>query len=329
MVLAYVKQPNNIKYRRYYDSRHLGIAYSNSKWIILLNIGTDLENVILLYSFSQRSSSFTFTHRIEPQSNYKQSVKIAGFEFSKVVELNRAPFNIPKIPKNFPLNEQERILYTWPISLTSVTFPTWFPVVLFGFYPVLTFYRGPLRRWRQRRMGSCMNCGYNLTGNESGVCPECGTEIKTWHPSCINTPPLSMKKQHCTIFAQPLNLWVYGRYNNSFSSPALILPTGPNFFSRIRASVMINTKPLPQRLLSSDSSSGTFSSSYFVAPSFSGPTDSAGSLFANRYVAQKSLPHPWEWAGVRSYNVRISLQELFSENGEVTDYSCLRTVMSV
>ena len=23
----------------------------------------------------------------------------------------------------------------------------------------------------------CKNCGYNLTGNESGVCPECGTEI--------------------------------------------------------------------------------------------------------------------------------------------------------
>jgi hypothetical protein len=26
--------------------------------------------------------------------------------------------------------------------------------------------------------GSCQNCGYDLTGNESGVCPECGTKIK-------------------------------------------------------------------------------------------------------------------------------------------------------
>jgi len=24
----------------------------------------------------------------------------------------------------------------------------------------------------------CIHCSYNLTGNESGVCPECGTEIK-------------------------------------------------------------------------------------------------------------------------------------------------------
>jgi hypothetical protein len=25
--------------------------------------------------------------------------------------------------------------------------------------------------------GGCQECGYNLTGNESGVCPECGTAI--------------------------------------------------------------------------------------------------------------------------------------------------------
>jgi RNA polymerase subunit RPABC4/transcription elongation factor Spt4 len=23
----------------------------------------------------------------------------------------------------------------------------------------------------------CVNCDYNLTGNESGMCPECGTPI--------------------------------------------------------------------------------------------------------------------------------------------------------
>lgn len=26
-------------------------------------------------------------------------------------------------------------------------------------------------------MNRCLHCGYDLTGNESGVCPECGTEI--------------------------------------------------------------------------------------------------------------------------------------------------------
>ena len=32
---------------------------------------------------------------------------------------------------------------------------------------------------RNRRYpnGSCQSCGYNLTGNESGKCPECGTNV--------------------------------------------------------------------------------------------------------------------------------------------------------
>ena len=51
--------------------------------------------------------------------------------------------------------------------------------VLCGLYPSFVFVRGPLRRWWRRRKGLCIKCGYNLTGNESGVCPECGTEIKT------------------------------------------------------------------------------------------------------------------------------------------------------
>ena len=25
----------------------------------------------------------------------------------------------------------------------------------------------------------CTNCGYNLTGNVSGICPECGTPVET------------------------------------------------------------------------------------------------------------------------------------------------------
>ncbi len=35
------------------------------------------------------------------------------------------------------------------------------------------------------RPGRCRNCGYNLTGNTSGVCPECGTAL----PMHIRTSP--------------------------------------------------------------------------------------------------------------------------------------------
>lgn len=35
--------------------------------------------------------------------------------------------------------------------------------------------------WYQRnpKHGHCTRCGYNLAGNTSGVCPECGTSIST------------------------------------------------------------------------------------------------------------------------------------------------------
>ncbi len=54
--------------------------------------------------------------------------------------------------------------------------PFWIPFLVFGVYPAVTFVRGPLRRWRRRRKGLCVRCGYNLRGNVSGVCPECGKE---------------------------------------------------------------------------------------------------------------------------------------------------------
>ena len=35
--------------------------------------------------------------------------------------------------------------------------------------------RGVVRWRRRRRAGCCAKCGYNLTGNVSGRCPECGS----------------------------------------------------------------------------------------------------------------------------------------------------------
>jgi len=31
---------------------------------------------------------------------------------------------------------------------------------------------------RRRKSGKCVSCGYDLTGNVSGVCPECGTAVE-------------------------------------------------------------------------------------------------------------------------------------------------------
>ena len=60
----------------------------------------------------------------------------------------------------------------------AVALPWWFLLLLPAAAPA-----EQLRRWlwsnrrseRRRRGGLCLMCGYNLTGNVSGVCPECGT----------------------------------------------------------------------------------------------------------------------------------------------------------
>jgi hypothetical protein len=59
----------------------------------------------------------------------------------------------------------------------QVTVPLWPPLVLLTAYPILAAIRGPYRRHRRRKKGLCLKCGYDLTGNVSGVCPECGDQI--------------------------------------------------------------------------------------------------------------------------------------------------------
>ncbi|MGD2111004.1 MAG: hypothetical protein PVI86_16630 [Phycisphaerae bacterium] len=57
-----------------------------------------------------------------------------------------------------------------------VHLPCWTTCLFLAAYPVFALVRGPLRRWRRRRKGLCIKCGYNLAGNMTGVCPECGTK---------------------------------------------------------------------------------------------------------------------------------------------------------
>ena len=60
----------------------------------------------------------------------------------------------------------------------ALKMPYWAVLLLFSAYPTIALIRGPLRRWRRRRRGLCVNCAYNLTGNVSGVCPECGSLVQ-------------------------------------------------------------------------------------------------------------------------------------------------------
>jgi len=50
--------------------------------------------------------------------------------------------------------------------------------LIFGSYPALVLIRGPLRRLHRRFRGKCVHCAYDLTGNISGTCPECGIKME-------------------------------------------------------------------------------------------------------------------------------------------------------
>lgn len=54
-----------------------------------------------------------------------------------------------------------------------VGIPAWVPALAFGLPTALAYWR--MRRLKDR--DGCRVCGYNLTGNVTGRCPECGTEV--------------------------------------------------------------------------------------------------------------------------------------------------------
>ena len=67
----------------------------------------------------------------------------------------------------FGSHRNRRCTYSVRVNLPLIA-------ILAAAYPCFFFYR-TYRRRRGRPANACANCSYDLTGNESGVCPECGT----------------------------------------------------------------------------------------------------------------------------------------------------------
>lgn len=65
-----------------------------------------------------------------------------------------------------------------PGTETYLSFSTRVPVFLFSLYPALAFLHHSVRRYRRWKHTLCMQCGYCLTGNVSGICPECGKQVE-------------------------------------------------------------------------------------------------------------------------------------------------------
>ena len=55
-----------------------------------------------------------------------------------------------------------------------VRVPLWAMVALLFCHPAVAYFRGPfLHRLRPKR-NQCTSCGYDRSGNTTGICPECG-----------------------------------------------------------------------------------------------------------------------------------------------------------
>ncbi len=59
---------------------------------------------------------------------------------------------------------------------TAIAVPYWFLILTLAIAPIYWWRK---KRMQLKRVGKCPSCGYDLTGNESGVCPECGKTIGT------------------------------------------------------------------------------------------------------------------------------------------------------
>jgi hypothetical protein len=69
--------------------------------------------------------------------------------------------------------------------LSTVMIPDWLPIPVLAAYPIAYF---AWRIHRRRRPGHCLHCDYDLTGNESGACPECGEPVP--NDACSASPNL-------------------------------------------------------------------------------------------------------------------------------------------
>jgi len=142
------------------------------------------ENLrLFLFAWRGQSTlSLASAHADTPGRRSSLHMRFGPFSFAAIRPQNLVACGIrlPLRPGDLEelAGERMRERDNWrDATLYYVRFPTWSAAVILGVFPAWAFATGPLRRWRRRRKGLCVRCGYNLTGNESGRCPECGSEL--------------------------------------------------------------------------------------------------------------------------------------------------------
>ena len=102
--------------------------------------------------------------------SHRQLLPGVVYDSGHAVARKRQPGETPPFRTGLPAVPYHSF---WRIELSH-----FWACVLLSALPALRLWRG--RRWKEwhrRSLGLCLRCAYNLTGNTSGVCPECGTPV--------------------------------------------------------------------------------------------------------------------------------------------------------
>jgi len=122
------------------------------------------------------------------------SVEILG-PFPSTPSVNRD--NLFAIDPRFPAKTMGFSFTAGPVDVDGATVllryahvPVWFVLLAPAILPFFWMIRFVVVFHRQTRTISCtcVHCSYNLTGNITGVCPECGNEFRAAPADCAAFP---------------------------------------------------------------------------------------------------------------------------------------------
>ena len=145
--------------------------------------------------FGRGSAGVSMTVQSGPAGSYKKGID-SMYQRSFGIGVDAIPVYFRHAPRDVDFqfgNEQRKWGFAWshfesgragnrPRSYSYLlVVPLWSLQAVFLTVPTLWTWR-TLKRRRLIRQGCCRKCGYNLTGNTSGICPECGTPLRA------NTP---------------------------------------------------------------------------------------------------------------------------------------------
>ncbi len=147
--------------------------------IVLLTLGATVVAVVSMWNFRSSWKSISFDVWSGARSHVTVFVSCDGVIHLCIIRPAASPTSVWRIHRfGFTwYSQNEGVLLGKPGARCRHYFaPCWLLTLLLGAYPTIALIRGQLRR-RRARTGHCLKCGYDLTGNVSGVCPECGTKI--------------------------------------------------------------------------------------------------------------------------------------------------------